>query len=232
MFKGFIPLNTRIKYANLNMEDYGMESTDFIYEFAHFIKKYNINNKASLIHNLEYFVNSYFGFPGKIDRETMFNDIAWQTTTTDEEYFKALENNKLGDLKGKGAAQCTERGALVQQVLSIFGTESYYCMGCVDLGDRQEGHCFNIVKRKNDYALLDYSVPIVSYKEDDSVNAYYPFVGTLTNEEFLDFVNNGVIKSFDDYYMNGRQYEKTGTKRMYVVGKYEIEKENAIENRR
>lgn len=232
VFKGFIPLNTRIKYANLNIEDYGMESTDFIYEFAHFIKKYNINNKASLIHNLEYFVNSYFGFPGKIDRETIFNDIAWQTTTTDEEYFKALENNKLGDLKGKGAAQCTERGALVQQVLSIFGTESYYCMGCVDLGDRQEGHCFNIVKRKNDYALLDYSVPIVSYKEDGSVRAYYPFVGTLTNEEFLDFVNNGVIKSFDDYYMNGRQYEKAGTKRMYVVGKYEIEKENAIENRR
>ena len=232
VFKGFIPLNTRIKYANLNIEDYGMESTDFIYEFAHFIKKYNINNKASLIHNLEYFVNNYFGFPGKIDRETIFNDIAWQTTTTDEEYFKALENNKLGDLKGKGAAQCTERGALVQQVLSIFGTESYYCMGCVDLGDRQEGHCFNIVKRKNDYALLDYSVPIVSYKEDGSVRAYYPFVGTLTNEEFLDFVNNGVIKSFDDYYMNGRQYEKAGTKRMYVVGKYEIEKENAIENRR
>lgn len=232
VFKGFIPLNTRIKYANLNIEDYGMESTDFIYEFAHFIKMYNINNKASLIHNLEYFVNSYFGFPGKIDRETIFNDIAWQTTTTDEEYFKALENNKLGDLKGKGAAQCTERGALVQQVLSIFGTELYYCMGCVDLGDRQEGHCFNIVKRKNDYALLDYSVPIVSYKEDGSVRAYYPFVGTLTNEEFLDFVNNGVIKSFDDYYMNGRQYEKAGTKRMYVVGKYEIEKENAIENRR
>lgn len=232
VFKGFIPLNTRIKYANLNIEDYGMESTDFIYEFVHFIKKYNINNKASLIHNLEYFVNSYFGFPGKIDRETIFNDIAWQTTTTDEEYFKALENNKLGDLKGKGAAQCTERGALVQQVLSIFGTESYYCMGCVDLGDRQEGHCFNIVKRKNDYALLDYSVPIVSYKEDGSVRAYYPFVGILTNEEFLDFVNNGVIKSFDDYYMNGRQYEKAGTKRMYVVGKYEIEKENAIENRR
>ncbi len=226
VFKGFIPLKTRIKYANLNMEDYGMESTDFIYEFAHFIKKYNINNKASLIHNLEYFVNSYFGFPGKVDRETIFNEIAWQTTTTDEEYFKALKNNKLGDLKGKGAAQCTERGALVQQVLSIFDTESYYCMGCVDLNDKQEGHCFNIVKRKNDYALLDYSIPIASYKENGSVQAYYPFVGALTNEEFLDFVNNGVIKSFDDYYMNGKEYEKTGTQRMYIVGEYEIKKDN------
>ena len=226
VFKGFIPLNARIKYANLNMEDYGMESTDFIYEFAHFIRKYRINNKASLIHNLEYFVNSYFGFPGKTDRETIFNDIAWQTTTTDEEYFEALKNNKLGDLKGKGAAQCTERGALVQQILSIFGTESYYCMGCVDLGDKQEGHCFNIVKRKDDYALLDYSVPITSYNEDGSIRAYYPFVGTLTNEEFLDFVSNGTIKSFDEYYMRGKQIEKTGAQRMYIVRKYEIAKEN------
>ena len=226
VFKGFIPLKTRIKYANLNMEDYGMESTDFIYEFAHFIKKYNINNKASLIYNLEYFVNSYFGFPGKIDRETIFNDIAWKTTTTDEEYFEALENNKLGDLKGTGAAQCTERSALVQQILSIFGIESYYCMGCVDLENKQEVHCFNIVKRNNDYALLDYSIPIASYKNDGSVKAYYPFVGILTNEEFSDFVNNGIVKSFDNYYMIGKQHKNTGTKRMYVIGKYEIDREN------
>ena len=226
VFKGFIPLKTRIKYANLNIEDYGMESTDFIYEFAHFIRKYNINSKASLIYNLEFFVNSYFGFPGKAERETIFNEIAWQTTTTDEEYFKALENNKLGDLKGKGAAQCTEIGALAQQILSIFGVESYYCMGCVDLDDIHEAHCFNIVKRKNDYALLDYSLPITSYKEDGIVKAYYPFVGTLTNEEFKDFINNGVVKSFDDYYMKGKENKKIGTQRMYIVGKYEIDKEN------
>ena len=129
LFKGFISLDTRIKYANMNMETYGMSTTDFFYDFAHFVRKYNINNKGSMIHNLEYFINSYFGFPGKGDRETIFNDIAWQTTTTDEEYFAALENNKLGDLKGKGAAQCTERSAIAQQILSLFGTEIYYCMG-------------------------------------------------------------------------------------------------------
>lgn len=231
VFKGFIPLNTRIKYANHNVEDYGMDTTDFIYEFAHFIRKYRINNKASLIHNLEYFVLNYFGFPGKTDRETIFNEIAWQTTTTDEDYFKALENNKIGDLKGKGAAQCTERSALVQQILSVFGIESYYCMGCVEVNDKEEAHCFNVVKRKNDYALLDYSLPITSYNQDSSVKAYYPFVGSLTNEEFLDFISNETIKSFDDYYINGNQREKIGTQRMYLVGKYEIEKENEFGKR-
>lgn len=230
IFRGFIPLNARIKYASLNMEDYGMESTDYFYEFANFLRKYKINSKASLIFNLEYFINSYFGMPGKANREEIFNDIAWRTTTTDDEYFESLKNNKLGDLKGKGAAQCTERSALAQQILSFYGTEAYYCMGCVDLEDSQEGHCFNIVKRKNDYALLDYSVPVARYNQDGSLRAYYPFVGTLTNEEFLDFVSNGTIKSFDDYHINGNQIAKTGNRRTYVIGQYEIKKENIERN--
>ena len=132
--------------------------------------------------------------PGNGDREQIFNEVAWNITTTDEEYFAALENNKLGDLKNKGAAQCTERGAMAQQILSLFGTESYYCMGCVDLGDRQEGHCFNIIKRKNDYAVLDYSCPVMSFNREGSVKAYYPFVGTLSNEEFLEFIIMELLK--------------------------------------
>ena len=177
VFKGFIPLKTRIKYASMNMEDYGMESTDFIYDFAHFLRDHNINSKGNLIQSLEYFVNDYFGYPGKAKRETIFNTIAWQTTSTDEEYFKALENNKLGDLKGKGAAQCTERGALVQQILNMFGIETYYCIGCVDLGTKQEAHCFNIAKTKSGYALLDYSVPSKVYNQDGTLRRYNPFLG-------------------------------------------------------
>jgi len=227
VFKGFIPLKTRIKYSNFSMEDYGMESTDFIYEFAHFIRKYNINSKTALVHYLECFINIYFGYSGKINRETIFNEIAWQTTTTDEEYFKALENNKIGDLKGKGAAECTERAALAQQILSLFELETYYCMGCVDLGDRQEGHCFNIVKRKNDYALLDYSLPTALYNNEGIIRSYYPFIGELSNAEFLNFIDNNNIKSFDYYfYKSDGKKELTQTERRYVVGVYEMEKEN------
>lgn len=223
-YKGFIPLNTRIKYDSMGMETYGMESTDFFYDFAHFVRKKRINNKSSIIFSVETFINQYFGLPGIIDRKTIFDDKAWNSTTTDEEYFEALQNNKLGDLKGKGAAECTERAALAQQLLSLFGTEVYYCMGCVDLGDRQEGHCFNIVRRKKDYALLDYSVPITSYNDNGSVNAYYPFVGELSNEEFLDFINNGMLKSFENYQYVGKQKQTLSSSRQYVIGAYTIEK--------
>ena len=101
LFKGFISLDTRIKYGTINIEDYSMKSTDFIYEFCYFVRKHQINNKLSLIYTLEYFINNYFGYSVKTDRGKVFNDIAWQNTLTDEEYFKALENNQISDLKGK-----------------------------------------------------------------------------------------------------------------------------------
>ncbi len=223
LFKGFIPLNTRIKYSNLSIEDYGMQTTDYMYEFAHLIRKHNIDTKGALIHYLENFINSYFGISGNVDREYIFNEIAWKTTKTDDEYFDALSNNKLGDLKHKGAAQCTERSAMAQQLLSLFDTESYYCMGCFASDKKQEAHCFNIVKRKNDYALLDYSCPVPLFNKDGSVKAYYPFVGTLSNEEFLDFINNETIKEFPNYEIVNNQKVSTNNKRLYVVGKYEID---------
>ena len=225
LYRGFIPLDTRIKYSNLALEDYKMDTTDYFYEFAKFVKKNNISNQSGLVHSLEYFINNYFGYPGKASRETIFNDIAWQTTETDEEYFKALENNSIGDLKGKGAAECTERGTVAQQILNLFGADVYYCMGCVDLGDRQEAHCFNIIKRKNDYALLDYSIPVASFNQDGKVRTYLPFVGEMTNEEFENFVNNGTLKSFNNYeYINGNEKVILNQDRAYVVGSYEINK--------
>ena len=227
VYKGFIPLDTRIKYSSFGVEDYSMKTTDFIYEFIHCIKKYNLINKGQIINYLEYFINSYFGLPGGMSRENIFSDIAWNTTTTDDEYFDALEKNEIGMLKNKRAALCTERSAVAEQILSVLGFESFYCMGCVDLGNNhQEPHCFNIIKRKNDYALVDYSCPIVEYNEDNSIRAYYPFVATLSNDEFVDFLNNGMVKSFSNYrykIINGKTTRvDENSDRSYIVGQYEI----------
>lgn len=226
---GFIPLQTRIRYENYAIETYSMDTTDFFYEFAHMLRKYNIDKKGMLIYQMEPFINMYFGFAGRNSRETIFNDYAWNNSTTDDEYFGALENNKIGMLKGAGAAECTERSALAQQLLTLFGTDSYYCMGCSSFNGKEEAHCFNIIKRKNDYAVLDYSMPVRSLKSDGTHKGYYPFVGILSNAEFIDFIENGVIKTFDDYeYVDGKR-QQLDTKRQYVVGKYSLENENDIE---
>ena len=225
-YKGFIPLDARIKYSNLGIETYGMQTTDFIYEFAYYIKENSVKTKGQLIYNIEGFINKYFGMPGKVSREQVFNEEAYKNTETDDEFFEALDNNKIGDLKGKGAALCTEKSAVAQQLLSLFGTESYYCIGCLKKDNNEEPHAFNVVKRKNDYAVLDYSMPVGSFSKEGKVQGYYPFVGLLTNEEFLDFINNGNIKSFIDYeYFDGKKIP-TNSQRSYVVGEYKIEKDD------
>ena len=44
----------------------------------------------------------------------------------------------------------------------------------------------------------------------------------------MEFINNGIVKSFDNYYMDGSKMIPSDGKRMYVVGKDQIEKENII----
>lgn len=217
-------MNTRIKFKNDSPVDYSMQTTDYMYDFAHSIKQNDINSTASLIKNLEEFIDLYFGIPGEDDiRIEILEDSAWNATT-DEEYWTALENNKLGDFKNKGAAMCTERSALAQQILSLFGIESYYCMGCLDLGRKQEPHCFNIVKRKNDYAVLDYSCVVPEYDKEGALEGNCPFVGCISNDEFNKFINNGTIKSFQDYEYVENKKVATISKRAYVVGIHKIDK--------
>jgi len=92
---GYDTFSTKNKVFKLSIETYGMETTDFLYEFAHKLKKYNIDIKGNLIRYLETFIVQYFGVPKGISRENIFELKASQTTTTDEEYFEALEKMKL-----------------------------------------------------------------------------------------------------------------------------------------
>lgn len=228
-FKGFIPLNTRIKYSSISLETYGMQTTDFFYDFARFIRKNKIGKKFSLVNCLTTFLFSYFGYPNQGDREYIFQVKATEGTTTDEEYFQALENNKIGDLKGMGAAECTEFGAVAQQLLNLFSIDTYYCMGCMDADGRQEGHCFNIAKTTNGYMLIDTAASVETYNQNQKMRLRYPFLAELTNEEFQEFINNGIVKTFDDYdydFENGKLEKVVNGSRSYVVGSYAIEKED------
>lgn len=105
---------------------YSMKTTDYIYDFAEYVKKSKISNKGTLVKFIENFINGYFGISNGVDmRDTYFDQIAFQTTTTDDEYFEKLENLEIGDLKGKNVAMCTERAAIAQNLLSLFGFDVY-----------------------------------------------------------------------------------------------------------
>ena len=104
--------------------------------------------------------------------------------------------------------------------------KTYYCIGCADVNDNKEAHCFNIVKRKKDYALLDYSIPVIMYNEEGKAIKQLPFVGTMSDEEFKEFVETGKIKEFQNYEYREKELIKLDSNRKYVVGKFNFDKEN------
>lgn len=226
VFKGFIPFNTRIKYDSLSIASYSMSTVDFFYSFASIVKKNNLRSKAQIIYALEIFMNRYFGYPGKVSRDTIFEEIAFSTTETDDELWEALANNSIGDLKGKGAAECTERGALANQLLSLFDFDVYMTIGCLDNNGKEEAHCFNVVKRKNDYALLDYSVTTTNYDDLGNVICFYPFIGSISNEDFESFLNGDKTVTFNDHVYISKRMQENDHTRSYVVGKYTLKQEN------
>lgn len=230
MFNGFIPFETRIKYSSFSMGDYSMKTTDFYYDFARELRKNKIQTKGQFISFVESYINSYFGIneTGEDKREQILSDIAFQTTITDDEYFEKLENNEIGSLKGMNAAMCTERAAMAQNLLSLYGFETYYCMGCFDNNGHQEGHCFNIAKAKTSYILLDYSVPVTMF-DNGRISGYLPFQGAISEEEFQVIINNQQFKSFQNYeYIkteNGYQKIPTDATRSYIVGAWNLEQQ-------
>lgn len=225
--KGFISPDSRIKYSNFSMNTYSMKTTDYIYDFAKYVKKCNVRNKGTLVKVVENFINNYFGITNGADmRDTYFDQIAFQTTTTDDEYFAKLENLEIGDLKGKNVAMCTERSAVAQNLLSLFGFDVYYCMGCVSNNGKEESHCFNVARAKDTFMLLDYSIPVPVFENGRAVD-YAPFQGSIELNELEDILINGINKGFPSYeYIKtpeGIKRVATGEERIYTVGNMTFE---------
>lgn len=230
-YEGFISPDSKIKYSNLTLNTYSMKTTDYIYDFVKQLKKYKINNKNSLVNFVEYFVNAYFGIPSRKDmRDAYFDQITFQSTTTDDEYFEKLDNLEIGDLKGISVAMCTERAAVVQNLLSLFGFNIFYCMGCVNINGKAEPHCFNIALSSNAYILLDYSLP-VSVFENGQVIDFFPFKAKIEFDEIEDILYNGLNAKFSvyEYIKTADDIKKvdTGEFRTYCVGNITFEQEQS-----
>ena len=231
-YKGFIHPKTRVRYSNMGIETYGMETTDYIYEYAIMVwKDEHLQNKQGFINSLESFINYYFGYP-RYDRDMRYDFFfqrAWQETKTDDELFARLEKNQIGDLRGLGIAQCSERAAVAQNLLSLFGFESYYCTGAVKHNGKEEGHAFLVVKTANAYAIVDYSMPVTVTRENGNVY-YLPYITEIKAEEFEEFLNGNVVKEFADYELlvNKGSIRKLDldSKRYYMVGDQEMIKAN------
>jgi len=59
----------------------------------------------------------------------------------------------------------------------------------------EEAHAFNVIKSKDGYVLVDYSMPVTCFDNNAKPKILFPFMGEMTNEEFEEFRNGGVLKN-------------------------------------
>lgn len=226
--RGFINPDTRIQYSKGSVFNYSMKTTNFYYEFAKYIKKIKVNNIGFLIKEIENFINYYFGVNrnDNDNRDDYLFSITLGTTIDDDEAWRKIEKLEIGSFKGKRVAMCTEKAALAQNLISLFGIESYWCMGYLNNNGKIEPHCFNIARAKNNYMLLDYSVPVAVIK-NGIINEWAPFQGKISLSE-LEEMLNGKSKEYENYeYLieeNNLKKVYNNTTRTYETDNYKIEK--------
>ena len=201
IYEGFIHPDTRMRISNAALATYGMSTTDYLYEYAILVWKVSILHDArGLVDGLVPFLNMYFGItvPGKDERDDFLTEGVTLSDTDQDEFFETIMKHNIGDLKGKGIAACMERSAVAQNILSLFGFDSFFCVGVVQHGDSYEDHAFNIIRFGNRYLLVDCS-KAVPQKQLDGKIIYKPFYAEIPADKIEDFMHNKVAIGFRDY---------------------------------
>lgn len=221
-YKGFINKDSRIRFTKENIETYGMKTTDYFYGFATMVwKNESINNPYTFMRALLSYIIYYFGkskFEVDTREDFLLNKAGFFDGLEDRQYFENVKKLAIGDLRGKGMAMCTERAAIAQNILSLFNFETYYAIGKVRQGDKEEYHAFNIVKSNDGYTLVDFSMPVLVKTKNGKIKSH-PFLGTITEDQIKEFLDNGLVLDFDEYEIDEvtNELKPIEGKRKYIV---------------
>lgn len=185
-YLGFIKNDVKI-YPSMGYADsicYTLGTHDYLLEFVKEIKKQNIKNKTDILKFLSSFLDGYFGlFCGVDDREQYIGSLGGYIS--------------IDSFKGKGLAACSERAALANNILELFGIKSIYVTGMVN----GEQHAFNIiVNKKGVYHILDTSYNCSLYDENNKVigNVTSMFELGSFDDSLKKFLFEGEERKFDD----------------------------------
>ena len=95
--------------------------------------------------------------------------------TTDQDGYK---NNRISNLKGKGAAACVERSVLAHNLLKSLGINSFYKSSGIVKNGNNEVHSYNLIEYQGKYYIFDTSMPNLI---DDKPN---PLIAEIDKESF------------------------------------------------
>ena len=161
--RGYISGDTAVIFESFIGSQYKLKDTEYLYDAAEYMldNKEQIGNGRQFFEKVTGFINSYFGIPdmSKDRWATIESKTGFESIADDNEYWNAIDNIDISVFKGEQIAQCSERSAMAQNIMSLFGYETYYVMGDVSIDGQNEGHAYNIVAdTKGQKCLVDYSV--------------------------------------------------------------------------
>ena len=204
-YGGYVPKGIKVVYG-LSPDRRGVISNDgmyyiidddsYIYEFCKYVKDIYVGSEGDLFECILWFLKKYFGvFKGR-SRDEMFQMIL----KNDKVFFDPVNEHKLSDFKNKGNAMCSEYAIMANNILSVFGFDSYVVMGHQRDDKGMGGHAFNFVSYTNsEYKRIDLLIDF-----SNCVNIYDPkfnVIGSCPYILELDELNNDFV---DDFITNER----------------------------
>ena len=246
--KGFIGFNTKVSYGSDYFYDYSMKDYEMYINFFKSLKKQNIEPEKFdlnyLVNVIYSYVVKYFQSEKEILKDPNISIMRDQIVMNylesiakdpndDEEWIKNKNKLTISVFKGQGVAMCSERAALAQNLLSLFGIESYFCGGMVTKNELEncDGHAFNFIKFDGKNYVLDFSLPVYLCEENEKV-ACLPFISEISDNSSKELLENKALIPINNYH-----FEKVDEKivkqleddeRIYGIGMLEMKEEKIV----
>lgn len=222
VYNGYISSNSPIK-ASKSAEAFYLDNINIYYDFIIQYKNHiNEEDLLKMFQDLQEYFTETFGLIGS---EKKRREVYCTHSKELKEKITDKELLSIHKLTEKGAAMCLERSAILQNILSLLGLNSYFIYGKLEKvvsNDNiiKELHSYNIVKiTKDDYMLYDISNPVSL--EFEGIKKYFPAINIL-NYEQLKYVINGQKYLFDNKQIENlfdcKAVVLNEVKRIYTIG--------------
>lgn len=221
VYKGYISSNSPIKSSKSATAFY-LDNINIYYDFIKQYKEHiNEEDLLKMFQDLQNYFTDTFGLMGSQKKR---NEVYCEYSSELQNKLFDVEGLSVHKLTEKGAAMCLERSAILQNILSLLGLNSYFIYGklekfCVDK-ITSELHSYNIVKITNDdYLIYDISNPLSL--EHNNNCYYFPAINVIGEGQLRDLIDGC------NYVFDNKQVENlfdcqatvlNEIKRIYTIG--------------
>lgn len=188
--KGFIDNNTKISNVD---SDWIINDNNYAYYFFDGLRKCEIKNISDALNRVYSFTIFYFG---EYTKPEIREQIIRSTPPG-----KRID---ISTLARKNTAICTERAAIVQNLVTLLGVESYFVVGNIYDKDEQVPHAYNILRVNEKFYLYDVSKDI--QVEINGKIKYQPYIKAINIEQVQTLFNAGQINTGDRIYDSFGKY--------------------------